>query len=317
MTAGENGGGRPLAHMSTVLETDTRKFGFFCEAICGVYCGIQPERSTDRPFDADFSAHALAGCIAATIAAPGHIARRDRAMIDRSPDDGLFLNFSAISSFRARHAGREWRVRPATPFLLDNRQPFDLDFDANRRMRLHTLRITDNAGLGAITPERIRRANQAIDTMATGRQLALQVGLLAEAIDAGNIALADLMSRPAIGLLRLLLEDGEPAAKGSLADIKTAALSHIADPDFGIDALAAIFRCSARTLQSRFARNDESFGAWLLEERLQRARTRLLASDSAGRSIEAVARGCGFRDPSHFHRAFRRRFGVTPGAIRR
>jgi AraC-like DNA-binding protein len=35
-----------------------------------------------------------------------------------------------------------------------------------------------------------------------------------------------------------------------------------------------------------------------------------------GRSVALVARAAGFGDPSTFHRAFRRRFGTTPGSAR-
>lgn len=51
---------------------------------------------------------------------------------------------------------------------------------------------------------------------------------------------------------------------------------------------------------------------YILAARLERAR-RLL--DAPGSSISDVALGTGFADQAHFTRLFRRRFGVTPGAV--
>ncbi|MEM7730411.1 MAG: AraC family transcriptional regulator [Pseudomonadota bacterium] len=60
--------------------------------------------------------------------------------------------------------------------------------------------------------------------------------------------------------------------------------------------------------------------AYVRERRLQRAR-RLLTDTpraplAARPSIQQVAHACGFADQSHLTRAFKRRFGVTPGEAR-
>jgi len=316
MARGETAEIRPIAHMSTVMEDDARKFEYFCDAICGVYCGIQPEQSTERIFNADFSAHAFDTAVLASIDAPGHQARRDRSMIRTKPDDHLFLNFSAFSGFLADHAGRAWHVQAATPFLLDNEQPFHLDFDKRRRMRLYSLRFSKEAR--TFTPDRLRQVNQAIASTATGRQLSLQMRLMCQSAEAGNPIVASLMSQATLGLLSLLIdeEDGQGGRTGGIAEIKSVARSHIEDADFGIDNLATIFRCSARTLQSRFAEDGQSFSAWLLAERLDLARDRLVSPVFVRRSIEAIAWSCGFRDASHFHRAFKQRFSMPPGQMR-
>ncbi len=66
---------------------------------------------------------------------------------------------------------------------------------------------------------------------------------------------------------------------------------------------------------ARLFRN--SFGEpphqYVLARRLELARRRLLTSEA---KILAVALDCGFSDQSQFTRAFRRRFGITPGQLR-
>lgn len=53
---------------------------------------------------------------------------------------------------------------------------------------------------------------------------------------------------------------------------------------------------------------------WLVEQRIQRARTLLQSSDTA---LADIAASCGFADQSHFSRVFTRSTGMPPGQWRR
>lgn len=296
-----------VSAISTTGLRETEKFDFFCDAICDVYTGIRPERSTERSFDAAFTSRDLGDTVLATIEAPGHTATRSRALVATRPDDSLFLNMNTRSGFRVSHVGGQWRRPASMPFLLDNREPFRLDFDPSRRMGLTSLRI-DSARLG-LTPASLKALNDRIAGTATGRQLGMQLRLLSEAADP---EIATLMSAPVVALLRALLAETDVES----SDLKSVARTHLTDPDFGVEELARLFRCSARTVQSRFAAEGETFSVWLLAERLEHARGLIQAPGSSGRSIESLALASGFRDLSHFHRAFRARFSATPGAFR-
>jgi len=313
MTSGETSAGR-LAAVSTATVNDARKFDFFCDAICDVYAGIQPVQSDDGIFNAEFQAVALSSGVLATISAPGHMADRGSRELRRRPDDSLFLNFSAFSSYGARHADEDWQLAAGQPFLIDNNQPFHLDFDRTRRMVLYSLRF-DRSAIAA--GRSIADINRAIASTQLGRHLALQMRLICQAMQGDRIDLADMMSKPVLGLLSLIA-DTAPAAgeRLTLADIEATALFHIAEPGFGIDQLARLFNCTTRTIQSRFAENGTTFSGWLLAERLELARDRLSAPEFIGRSVESVAYTSGFRDPAHFHRAFKRHFGLPPGQCR-
>ncbi|WP_390623387.1 helix-turn-helix domain-containing protein [Subtercola endophyticus] len=58
------------------------------------------------------------------------------------------------------------------------------------------------------------------------------------------------------------------------------------------------------------------FSEWLSAERLDIARDRITDPAWQSRSIARIAASAGFADVSTFHRAFRQRFGVTPGSLR-
>ncbi|GGF82340.1 transcriptional regulator [Azorhizobium oxalatiphilum] len=85
--------------------------------------------------------------------------------------------------------------------------------------------------------------------------------------------------------------------------------------DLSAISLAKELRVSRSTLYRLF----EPFGgvaSYVLERRLTLARSALCDPDNVQR-IGAIGASCGFADPSHFSRAFRRRFGLSPAEVRR
>lgn len=91
--------------------------------------------------------------------------------------------------------------------------------------------------------------------------------------------------------------------RGRFADhIRLGALSH----EIGVTP-ARLARAFRRYLH-------QSVGAFLLEARLQNARSAVLNGTAP---LTEVALFCGFFDQAHLTRAFRRRYGITPGELRR
>ena len=94
--------------------------------------------------------------------------------------------------------------------------------------------------------------------------------------------------------------------------VRTYASRHVGDPELGPDLLAAVHNVSVRRLYQAFADAGISLEQWLIGQRLEAARAALVAPAGLRRSIEAVARSCGFASPSHFSRRFRQAYGMSP-----
>ena len=81
------------------------------------------------------------------------------------------------------------------------------------------------------------------------------------------------------------------------------------------DSLAARFHVGKTKLNDDFKRiANVSVHAYRLEQQLRAARTKLASSKAP---IVQIAIDCGFTDESHLIRAFRTRYGITPGAFRK
>jgi AraC-like DNA-binding protein len=81
------------------------------------------------------------------------------------------------------------------------------------------------------------------------------------------------------------------------------------DCNFRIGKLAKTCQVSVRTLQRHFRKHyDLTLREWLREARLEKSRTML---PDAG-CIKTVAYELGYKQPSHFTRDFKQRYGVPP-----
>jgi AraC-like DNA-binding protein len=106
-------------------------------------------------------------------------------------------------------------------------------------------------------------------------------------------------------------------AETLLTRIRTFARLHLAEPDLTPATIAAAHGISVRQLYKLCADADLSLEQWIITERLQRVRHELARPDRRHVPIGTIALGCGFRDPTHFTRRFKARYGMTPSRWRR
>jgi AraC-like DNA-binding protein len=73
---------------------------------------------------------------------------------------------------------------------------------------------------------------------------------------------------------------------------------------------------SLRTLHSRFQQIGQSFGRWVLENRLEACSAALRDRNQRDMKISEIAYRWGFNDLSYFNKAFRARFERKPSEWR-
>lgn len=301
-------------HARTTDVPESERFDYFRDALSDVYLGIRTEWSGPGVFDAAFDSYPVDGDVLAHMWAPGHVGRRGSALVKQRPDEAVYLNLSNSGDHVVSHLDRVWSLGRGMPILLDSESPFVVDFADRARFRLFSLRIEKHGGF-APTRRDVLRINEQLARTPTGRALVTQARLMCAEVEAGRPEVAAAMAAPVRALLGVLaVSSTEPSRR--IDDLKAVARSRIADASLRADDVAAAFGLTGRTVQSVFQEAGETFGAWLLAERLDLAHDRLTSPAWRMRSVAAIAEASGFRDPTHFHRGFRARFGATPGELR-
>ena len=104
----------------------------------------------------------------------------------------------------------------------------------------------------------------------------------------------------------ILVQSSSAASEAAFANSWEAIASQC---EYRVHRIAEFCHVSTRTLQRHFRRNyDTTISHWLREVRLEKARTMLRDATC----IKAVAFDLGYKQPSHFTRDFKQRFGVPP-----
>jgi AraC-like DNA-binding protein len=116
-----------------------------------------------------------------------------------------------------------------------------------------------------------------------------------------------------VGLLGGLRDAGATAGDSLMQ--RALALIDLELADIDAQTLAARLGVSRRYLDKLFSRTGTSVSQFLWERRLGSAADQLQAAHSG--SVAEVAYSVGFKDLSHFSRAFHKRFGAPPRAWRR
>lgn len=282
--------------------------------VCGNF-ELTPRARTDHITGA-IESRALGQFDAAVVATQVHSVWRDAGMIRRDPARNLFLIYQESGRSLIRQGETENLMRPGSFHLVDSAFPSEFRYfdESVRKISVHLPR-----------DEALRRLGQscvgglAIDS-ADPLNVALEAVLL-KLVTAGPEA-APHLSDTLVDLLGTYLRcretqvpsvEAEPSAR--LGRARELILRHARDADYGLDRLCDDLGMSRRSVQRLFSSVGETASGALQDARLTQAH-RLLAR-APERTVAEIAFASGFNDLSHFHRSFRARYGVAPGAMRR
>ncbi|MFD6158130.1 helix-turn-helix domain-containing protein [Nocardia sp. NPDC060256] len=131
-------------------------------------------------------------------------------------------------------------------------------------------------------------------------------------VEAAGKAVLELLKAVVLGCF----DDVEPRLTPALAQAaKDIADRRLADPELSPTVLARELNVSVRTLQRAFAAEGESVAAYIQHRRLQEARLALTSRNRL--SVSELAAYWQFSDRSHFIRAFKKAYGLTPAEYAR
>ncbi|TDY19982.1 AraC-like DNA-binding protein [Paraburkholderia sp. BL6665CI2N2] len=105
-------------------------------------------------------------------------------------------------------------------------------------------------------------------------------------------------------------------SRATLQRIKSYIVARLHDDTLTPSSIASAMGISVRRLNELFAQCQTTVTEWIIAERLERCRNRLLFRNQVRETICQVAYEEGFKNISHFNRAFKNRFGESPGQLR-
>jgi AraC-like DNA-binding protein len=247
-----------------------------------------------------------------------HVVERTAEVIRRSPADAVAVYVTLRGDAWFRHGDGRRDLRPGQVLICDADRPFARGFArgleelAIKVPRAALLARTGLAGTG-LTSLRF----PVVATFARGNDPYARV--LARLVDRATRA-----ERPVGADEGTMLDLVATLAAGRNAD-RTAALraaarcfieDHLADPGLGAARVAAATGISERHLSRVFAADGTTLPRHVLSRRLQLAYA-MLADPAPGRTVVDVAARCGFTSATYFSHAFRTRFGLRAGDVRR
>jgi AraC-like DNA-binding protein len=234
--------------------------------------------------------------------------------------DALKLLLQVSGRSILQQGGREVALEPGTWTLYRGAAPFALQNIERCEQRLVIVRQRDLQDLMLdLEPLFVRRLG------AADRSSGLLVRLLDIGFDnASRFALpaAWELAGTALHLARLaLLETAQPRSDLTRAEIMRERIrkyveQNLRDPGLCVDGIARALSCSKRYLHKVFATQGETLAQYILHRRLDKCFEELRRETYARGSIAELAYAWGFNSLSYFGRAFSKRFGTTPTALR-
>jgi AraC family transcriptional regulator, positive regulator of tynA and feaB len=298
---------------------ESEQFGYWHSAVWEAFVPVTLERPDAGPFPSVVDAQTVGPLgVSRIVSSPQKVART-ADQVRAKAGDIYFCNPPLSPGSWASQDGRRADLAAGDLVVVDGSQPFELGFEgAFDQVSIalpHDLLAPLLATPTLATAVRVR-GDRGVGAIASAALRALAAGTAP--LDAAEArAVADQVSR----LLALSLgRPAAPAAKAPRALLLAGAIDEIesglSDHGLAPEHVAERIGVSTRYLHQLFSERGLSFGRHLLARRLEHCKRDLADLEQVQVSIGEIAWNRGFQDPSHFGRAFKARYRLTPGQWR-
>ncbi|MFE9287159.1 helix-turn-helix domain-containing protein [Streptomyces olivaceus] len=248
--------------------------------------------------------------------------RRTERLAREDHEPSVFLGLQVSGTNMVGQHGRQCLVGPGNLVVFESTAPYTLRFE--ERFGYLSLRIPREA---LALPERVLREAAAV-TLGPGNPTArlafTYFSQLAACEELRGGAHAEALVGPSVELLRAVVTSqlGDAGAGRALPEVPLGmrvtqyVRAHLADPDLSAQRIAAAHGVSVRHLYNVLSRSGISLGDWIRTRRLAECRRELAGPGARTWTIAAIGRRWGFVDATHFSKAFKQAYGMSPRAWR-
>ncbi|MFF3597301.1 helix-turn-helix domain-containing protein [Kitasatospora indigofera] len=229
------------------------------------------------------------------------------------PEDRLHIVLHVHGAASLRRGGASTVLAPGDLLISVTPHPAGLSLDSGCRMvrfRVPCIYLGVRQGDVRRAGGLMARGNEGIGLFAS--QL-LHV-LAARARPGNHLAhsASDILAVLVSDLLDREESEGPDGAAEMLSRIRAYVEENLADPDLSPGSIARSQHISVRYLHKLFQQEGTTVGQWVRGRRLDACRRELGRPSRRQASVSAVAHRWGFVSHSHFSRAFRDAFGISP-----
>ncbi len=313
--------------MPVQLSTDSapqhRKLAFWQDIVCDVFVGLDCKSDLGDRFRGSVSRSMLGAVACTQVSSDAQHVFRTPSRIARAHEDFILVALGRQGIGGVLQDGRETTIHPGEFAFYDTTRPYELLFKDDFTQTI--FQIPRNAlqkriaGLETLTAVSFDR-QRPLDRLALEFLTALS-GL----VDQVDDITGDRLSDQALDLLALAMSERLATAThlpsthraALLYRLKAYIRAHLSDPDLSLSDAAAALGISSRYVNNLLADEQTSFQRYLLGQRLAQCHRALAATAHAHRHVGEIAFAWGFNDLSHFGRAFREQYGMSPREWRR
>ncbi|MFJ8621960.1 helix-turn-helix domain-containing protein [Kitasatospora sp. NPDC093550] len=308
--------------MSVVLDTarvpSADRAEYWHEAVAHTFIPLDVALLETEPAPATITNHRLGSLQVSLVQAGPQRVERSAGLIARGGEDHLTLALQHRGTARLVQDGHRVELRPGTFAISDAGRPFAKELpDPFAFTAFHWPR----SAVGVSEEDLRVLTATAFDTReATPRLVAAYLECLSRSADTMEPQLASWLAVTALDLLAALADErrgrsvpeAPEAALATLARVKDHILRHLGDPELSPERIAAAHFVSVRYLHKLFRFEGMTVTRWIQRQRLDMCRRDLARPTSGRPTVAAVAGRWGFVSASHFSRAFRAAYGVSP-----
>jgi AraC-like DNA-binding protein len=298
------------------------KFGYWQDVVCRALVDLECRPVSGMAFEASVEGSCLEGLSVARIEASAHRVERRSSAISRASEESLIFNFVLSGVAMAQQDGRSVVLRAGDGAVCDAQRPYSLRFDdAFKILTIKMARsaIAHRAGsIHRITATSFGESSQMCPIL---------FGYLVSFSKQASLlppAASEKVARNFTELLAAALDEVILASPLPLSEYRATALMRVRDfverhldvCELDTSMVSTALNLSPRYINKLFEAENTSLTRYIWRRRLERAAADLQDPARAGLGISAIAMAHGFNDLSHFSRAFRQRFDLSPRAYR-
>ncbi len=302
-----------LITWSTDAIPERERFAFWRDAVCRAVFNISIEGPPER-LSAWIAARSSGPLRLATSASIGaYQLSRSRREIASGPSDHYSIFLQQRGSSVVNHGDETVSVGSNDITIYDGQLPFNGTFFNGKR----TIAVIPREMIDRRAPWLRQRPLHKFTANAPFVDLARRhlLEIAGEGATLTDSATALLMEN-LCNLLTLASATGiAPKRLQSELQIEAALAfcrQHLHDAGLSPQLVADYLGVSLRTLHLRFRQIGQTFGNWVLEHRLKACAAALRDPNQQALNISEIAYRWGFNDLSHFNKAFRAHFGMSP-----